>query len=267
MNNMGEQIVLYETRYPAAIITLNKPEHRNALSAAMIDALMDAIARAEADRRVRALVFTGSGPAFSAGMDLGELRAMLDQLRIDEGGSVWDGALRGEALIERVYRLGKPSIAAVNGVAVGNGAGFLSACDLAVAADTAQIGYTEMKHGIQAGMVILHLMRLVGERVARYLLLTGEMMTADQAKAIGLINKVVPPDQLMDTAMAWAEAIAMNAPKAEATTKSLMCKFSGQAIAMSMTEYTAAPHITDETRSGLECFFDKKPAPWSIKPS
>src|SRR5277367_4788215 len=267
MNNMGEQIVLYETRYPAAIITLNKPEHRNALSTAMIDALMAAIARAEADRRVRALVFTGAGPAFSAGMDLGELRAMLDQLRIDEAGSVWDGALRGEALIERVYRLGKPSIAAVNGIAVGNGAGFLSACDLAIAADDAQIGYTEMKHGIQAGMVILHLMRLVGERVARYLLLTGELMSAEQAKSLGLINKVVPAGDLMDTALAWADAIATNAPKAEATTKSLMCKFSGQAIAMSMTEYTAAPHITDETRCGLESFFDKKPVPWALKSS
>src|ERR1700680_3608093 len=110
---MADQIVLYEARYPAAIITLNNPDHRNALSAAMINALMAAIARAEADRRVRALVFPGAGSAFSAGMDLGELRSMLDQLRVDESGSVWDGALRGEALIERVYRLGKPSIAAV----------------------------------------------------------------------------------------------------------------------------------------------------------
>ena len=83
---MADQIVLYEARYPAAIITLNNPDHRNALSAAMIDALMAAIARAEADRGVRALIFTGTGSAFSAGMDLGELRTMLDQLRIDESG-------------------------------------------------------------------------------------------------------------------------------------------------------------------------------------
>src|SRR5258708_32182934 len=225
----------------------------------MIDALMTAIARAEADRSVRALIFTGAGSAFSAGMDLGELRTMLDQLRVDESGSVWDGALRGEALIERIYRLGKPTIAAVNGIAVGNGAGFVSACDLAVAADGARIGYTEMKHGIQAGMVILHLMRLVGERVARYLLLTGELVSAEKCKALGLINEVVPADILMETALAWADAIATNAPKAEATTKSLMCRFSGQAIAMSMTESTAAPHITDESRAGLEAFSEKTP--------
>ena len=264
---MADQIVLYEARYPAAIITLNNPDHRNALSSAMIDALMAAIARAEQDRRVRALVFTGTGSAFSAGMDLGELRTMLDQLRVDESGKVWDGALRGEALIERVYRLGKPSIAAVNGVAVGNGAGFLSACDLAVAADSARIGYTEMKHGIQAGMVILHLMRLVGERVAQ--ISAADRRTGDRRSGQGsrTDQQVVPAGQLMETALAWADAIAMNAPKAEAITKSLMCKFSGQAIAMSMTEYTAAPHITDETRWGLESFFDKKPVPWSLKPS
>src|SRR3984957_7625912 len=264
---MADQIVLYEARYPAAIITLNNPTHRNALSSAMIDALMAAIKRAESDPRVRALIFTGVEPAFSAGMDLGELRGMLDGLRVDNDGAVWDGALRGEELIERTYRLGKPTIAAVNGIAVGNGAGFVSACDLAVAADGARIGYTEMKHGIQAGMVILHLMRLVGERVARYLLLTGELVTADHARALGLINTVVPSDRLMGTALAWADAIAMNAPKAEAVTKSLMCKFSGQAIAMSMTEYTAAPHISDEPRWALYSFFYKKPFPWSLKPS
>jgi methylglutaconyl-CoA hydratase len=260
---MADEIVLYEARYPAAIITLNNPHHRNALGSAMIDGLMAAIERAESDPSVRALIFTGTDPAFSAGMDLQELRSTLDQLRVDEAGAVWDGALRGEELIERVYRLSKPTIAAVNGIAVGNGAGFLSACDLAVASTDAKIGYTEMKHGIQAGMVILHLMRLVGERVARYLLLTGELIGAEKAQALGIINEAVPRDQLMTTALRWADAIATNAPKAEATTKSLMCRFSGQAIAMSMTEYTAAPHITDETRAGLAAFFDKQPVPWS----
>jgi len=135
---------------------------------------------------------------------------------------------------------------------------------MAVAADGARIGYTEMKHGIQAGMVILHLMRLVGERVARYLLLTGELVSAEKAMALGLVNAVVPSERLMETALAWADAIATNAPKAEAITKSLLCRFSGQAIAMSMTEYTAAPHFTDECRSGLEAFFEKKPVPWSV---
>jgi enoyl-CoA hydratase/carnithine racemase len=87
-----------------------------------------------------ALVFTGTDPAFSAGMDLGELRTPFDQFKVGQQEMVWDGALKGEQLIERVYRLAKPSVAAVNGVAVGNGAGFLSACDLAVASSSARIG-------------------------------------------------------------------------------------------------------------------------------
>src|SRR5258708_32955821 len=99
-------------------------------------------------------------------MDLGELRAILDELRIENGAAMWDGALRGEELIERIYRLTKPTIAAVNGIAVGNGAGLLSACDMAVASDSARIGFTEMKHGIQARKVVLHLMRLVEVRRA-----------------------------------------------------------------------------------------------------
>src|SRR5260370_9326400 len=196
-------------------------------------------------------------------MDLGELRPILDELRIENGAAMWDGALRGEELIERIYRLSKPTIAAVNGSAVGNGAGLLRPWGMAGESDSARIGYTEMKHGIQAGMVILHLMRLVGERVARYLLLTGELVSANKAMALGLINEVVPPSSLMETALGWADAIATNAPKAEATTKSLLCRFSGQAIAMSMTEYTAPPHITDECRAGLEPFFINNPAPCS----
>lgn len=263
----ADDLVLYEARYPAAIITLNNPAHRNTLSAAMIDGLMAAIKRAEDDPAVRALIFTGADPAFSAGMDLGELRAVLDRLKVDRNGMVWEGALKGEELIERVYRLAKPSIAAVNGVAVGNGAGFLSACDMAVASADARIGYTEMKHGIQAGMVILHLMRLVGERVARWLLLTGELITAEKARAIGLINEVVPKERLLETALGWAAAIATNAPGAEAVTKSLMCRFSGQALAMNMSEYRAAPHLTAESREGLEAFFAGRVPAWAAKRS
>ncbi len=259
---MAAELVIYQARYPAALITLNNPAHRNALGRPMIDALMEAIARAEGDSQVRALIFTGTDPAFSAGMDLKELREEFDRLRMDDAGAVWQGALRGEELIDRIYKLTKPSIAAINGVAVGNGAGFASACDMAVAADGARIGYTEMKRGVQAGMVILHLMRLVGERVARHLLLTGELITAVKAKEIGLINEVVPRDKLIETAIAWADAIASNAPKAEAMTKSLMRRFSAQAIAMNLTEYTAAPHVTEEARAGLDAFFNKRQPPW-----
>lgn len=262
---MVEEIVRYEARYPAAIITLDNPETRNALSIPMIDAIAAAVERAENDPRVRALIFTADGPAFSAGMDLRELHETLDHLKFESGGAMWLSALRGEQLIDRVYKLSKPTIAALNGVAAAGGAGLASACDMAVAAPEARIGYPEMKCGIQAGMVLLHLMRLVGERQARYLILTGELVPAAKAKEMGLINEVVDKDQLIPTALKWAEAVARNGPKAETITKSLLRRFSAQAVAMTMTEYTAAPHLTDECRAGLESFFAKRPAPWATR--
>jgi methylglutaconyl-CoA hydratase len=263
---MGTELVSYEICNSAAILTLNSPQTRNALSMPMVDAIMSALQKAEADHRVRALILTGSETAFSAGMDLKELHRALDEMKFDEnGGALWTGAFRGEQLIDRLYKFSKPTIAAVNGVAAAAGAALISACDMAVGEPGARIGYPELRRGIQAGMVLIHLMRLIGERHARFMVLTGELITADRAKAIGLINEVVPHDDLMPTAMKWAAAVAMNAPKAETITKSLLEKFSAQAVSMKMAEYKEAPHLTDECRAGLEAFFEKRPAPWTVR--
>ena len=260
------EIVQYEARYPAAIIRLNNPETRNALSIPMLEAITAAFERAEADPEVRAIIFTGTGSAFCAGMDLKELRGALDDLKFTDGGAAWESALRGEHLIDRVFKSLKPTIAAVNGAATAGGAGLLSACDMVVAVPEARIGYPEMKVGIQAGMVLLHLMRLVGERQARYLILTGDLIPAAQAKEIGLINEMVPKEELLTTALRWANSVAMNAPKAEVLSKALLREFSSEAMAMTTAEYAAAPHLTDECRAGLTAFFAKQPAPWAPKP-
>ncbi len=262
---MGRELVGYETHHSAAVLTLNSPQTRNALSMPMVDAIMTALQRAEEDSDVRALILSGSESAFSAGMDLKELRGALDHLKFDkDGGALWADAFRGEQLIDRLYKFSKPTIAAVNGAAAAAGAALISACDMAVAEPNARIGYPELRRGIQAGMVLIHLMRLIGERHARFLVLTGELITAERAKEIGLINDVVPHDQLMPTAMKWAASVAMNAPKAETITKALLEKFSAQAVSMKMAEYKEAPLLTDECRAGLEAFFEKRPAPWTM---
>ena len=192
-------------------------------------------------------------------MDLKELREALDSLKFDNGGAVWESALRGEHLIDRVFKSLKPTIAAVNGAATAGGAGLLSACDMVVAVPEARIGYPEMKVGIQAGMVLLHLMRLVGERQARYLILTGDLISAAQAKEIGLINEVVAKEELMPTALRWANSVAMNGPKAEVISKSLLREFSVRGDGDDdRPKYAAAPHLTDECRAGLTAFFAKQ---------
>jgi enoyl-CoA hydratase/carnithine racemase len=178
-----------------------------------------------ADAAVRAIIITGTGPAFCAGMDLTEARASLARGTSAATGTDWPEARHGEEVRDQVYNCGKPTIAAVNGVAVGNGARLVSVCDIALMASEARIGYPEMRLGIQAAMVVLHLMRLVGERVSRYLLLTGELIDAQTAQQIGLVNRVVPGNQLLEAAVDCAIKIGLNARQAEAKTKLLLRRF------------------------------------------
>src|SRR5262245_20686739 len=176
---MTEPLALYTLKPPAAVITLNRPDRRNALSRGLIAALTDAVLRARDDAAARCLILTGAGSSFCAGMDLAELAESLAQPGDPSASPVWDDALRLAKLYDLIYRLPKPSIAAVNGAAVAGGAGLMTVCDLAVAAPEARFGYPEVRRGLVAAMVMVHLLRHVGERTARYLLLTGELIAAE----------------------------------------------------------------------------------------
>ena len=253
------ELVRYEPNGTAAVLTIDRPDRRNALSRALIAALAGAFARAAADPAVRAVVLTGSGAAFCAGMDLDELRATLG----DEQDQVWDDATKLSALYEQITSLPKPTIAAVNGAAVAGGAGLVTVCDLAVAAPAAKFGYPEVRRGLVAAMVLPHLLRHVGERTARWLLLTGELIDAAAAERAGLVNAVVPSEALLETALAWCRSLAEGGPKALATTKGLLRRCSRQAIAADeLARASAEPRLTDECRGGLAAFFEKRPAPW-----
>jgi methylglutaconyl-CoA hydratase len=255
-------LVLYEVRESAAVLTLHRPDRRNALSRALIAALDDAVSRAAADPAARSLVLTGAGPVFCAGMDLAELQESLSAGAQET--PVWDDALRLGRVYDRLYTLGKPTIAAVNGAAVAGGAGLVSVCDLALSVPQAKFGYPEVRRGLVAAMVMPHLMRHVGERTARYLLLTGELIDAEQARQAGFLNAVVAPDDLLATAGAWARSLAEGGPAALALTKDLLGRFSRQALSVEeAAQASAAPRLTDECRQGLEAFFAKRPAPWA----
>jgi len=252
-------LVRYELRSPAAVITIDRPDKRNALSRELIAALADAFRRAAEDAAVRAVVLTGSGSAFCAGMDLDELRGTLG----DQADMVWDDAATLSALYEQIYSLPKPTIAAVNGAAVAGGAGLVTVCDLAVCVPAAKFGYPEVRRGLVAAMVMPHLLRHVGERAARWLLLTGELIDATEAHRIGLVNALTPADQLMDVALAWCGSLAAGGPRALATTKELLRRCSRLAVPVEeLAKASAEPRLTDECRGGLAAFFEKKPAPW-----
>lgn len=254
------QLILYAHRGPAAVITLNRPDQRNALSRALIAAISDAFHKASEDPAVRCVILTGNGPAFCAGMDLEELRETMGA----EGERVWDDAARLSELYDFIYSLPKPTIAAVNGAAVAGGAGLVTVCDLAVASPDARFGYPEVRRGLVAAMVMPHLLRFVGERTARWLLLSGELIDAVEALRMRLINSVVAADHLMEVVDGWVRTLSQGGPKALATTKELLRRCSRQSTSVEeLARASAEPRLGEECRQGLAAFYAKKLPPWA----
>jgi methylglutaconyl-CoA hydratase len=258
---MADSLVRYELRPPTVVITMDRADRRNALGRALIADLTAAFERARDDTNVRCVILTGAGPTFCAGMDLAELQQSLDVPL--EATPVWDDALRLARLYDLIYTLPRPTIAAVQGSAVAGGAGLVTVCDLAVAVPEAKFGYPEVRRGLVAAMVMPHLLRHVGERMARHLLLTGELIDADAAVRAGLVNEIAPAGQLLDRALAIAAACAEGGPEALAKTKEYLHQFSRQATSIEEAAgASASPRLSQECQDGLRAFFAKQPPPW-----
>src|ERR1700724_3439866 len=183
-----------------AILTLNRPEKRNAISTQMLCDLhsaLDAIEKSSA----RVGILTGTGKAFCAGMDLEMLSAIARQS--PEGNM--DDSRRMAKMFRRIWSFTKPLIAAVNGAALAGGCGIATLCDFTIAVPEAKFGYTEVKIGFLPAIVSVFLTRQIGEKRTRDLLLTGRIIEAVEAKDMGLINEIVPPEKLMERAKALAD--------------------------------------------------------------
>lgn len=242
------------------MLSLNRPERRNALGAALVADLDDAVRRADADPAVRAIVLASTGGTFCPGLDLHELRDELASAPLGEGEErVWELGRAGDALLDTIYRCTTPTVAAVAGAAAGNGAGLLSVCDVVVCGRSARIGYPEVRSGVQLTGIVVHLVRLVGERLARRLLLGGEMLSADQALAVGLVTEVVDGDPL-GAALAWGQRIAANSPQALAATKRALWAVSPPSGLLD--DDGLAPRLTADAVAGLAAFFDRTDPPW-----
>jgi methylglutaconyl-CoA hydratase len=195
-------------------------------------------------------------------MDLAELSETLD--KPDEAQRVHEDAGRLSRLFELIYTCPKPTIAAVNGAAVAGGAGLVSVCDLAFADPTAKLGYPEVKRGLVAAMVMPHLLRHVGERAARDLLLTGRLVDAPEACAMGLINRAVtPPETALDHALRVAKELAESSPQALTLTKRLLAECrAGASAAAGLARESADARLHVEAKEGLRAFLEKRPVPW-----
>jgi methylglutaconyl-CoA hydratase len=246
-----------------ATITLNRPDKRNAISYELIDDLLaglDEIVKSSA----LVLVLTGAGKAFCSGMDLENLKALT--------GRSPEQSLRDSETMARLFRtlydFPKPTIAAVNGAAVAGGCGLATLCDFTLAVPDAKFGYTEVRIGFVPAIVSTFLLRQVGEKHARDLLLTGRIIGAEEAFRMGLINEIVAPERLMDRARELAAQLMENSPASLAYTKRLLSEHARSELdaqIRSAIKENASIRATHDFREGVSSFLEKRKPQWSGK--
>jgi enoyl-CoA hydratase len=260
---MNFENLLYEVRDSIAYITFNRPKVLNALNRKTDEELSQAFEAAKADPSVRVLILTGAGDkAFVAGADINELA-----VRTPVDGKEF--SIFGQSVLRMLETLGKPSIAAINGFALGGGCELALACSIRLASKTARLGQPEVKLGILPGHGgTQRLARLCGKGVAHELILTGDMISAEEAMRIGLVNHIYEPAELMPAAEAMAKKIIANAP--------LAVQYSMEAIehGMEMTQeeglFLEATLFglccaTDDMHEGTKAFLEKRPAQFKGK--
>ena len=237
-------------------LTLDRPDKRNALSGALVEALHAGLERADLDAEVRVVVLRGAGRDFCAGADLEELLASADLAPAANEAS----ALRLGALFVGMRRLPKPVVGVVQGRALAGGAGLATACDLVIAAEGAQLGYPEIQRGFVPAMVMTLLRRAVGEKVALDLVLTGRLLSAGEAQAAGLVARVVPDAELEREASGLASSLAAASPSALALTKQLFYQLDGRSLEDGVAlgaRVNAAARQTPDFRAAIAQFLKR----------
>src|SRR3989440_10311102 len=250
-------VVLIEKQSPQiTLVTLNRPERRNSLTIELLNELIAAIKVASDQADERVLILRGAGAAFCTGLDLKEAA--------DEKKAHMTAELVAKTLIT-LAETRLVTIAAVHGAAVAGGAGIMSACDFVVAAEKTKIGYPEVRRGLVAGLVMTFLRRQVGERNMRELLLGSELIDAECAKEIGLVNRVVAKDDLMSEAQKFADAVLQGAPGALTQTKRLIEEFQWRSVREDVDlalKYHVQARESREAREGIAAFNEKRAPNW-----
>lgn len=237
-------------------VTLNRPERRNALTIELMTELTAAVDLASADPRQRVLVLRGAGPAFCAGLDL------------KETAEIQNAHASAELVAKTLIALSQTrliTIAAVHGAAVAGGAGIMSACDFVIAAHGTKIGYPEVKRGLVAGLVMTFLRRQLRERDLRELVFSSELIDASRACEIGLVNRVVPPNELENETRKIAAAVMEGAPGALANTKRLIEELWSSSVKEDV-EHALSHHMqareSEEAKEGIAAFNEKRSPNW-----
>jgi methylglutaconyl-CoA hydratase len=260
---MGYNTIQLAQEAGVATITLNRPDKRNAISFELIDDLLrgfDEVAKSDAI----ILILTGAGKAFCSGMDLENLKALTGRTP-EQNLQDSETMVR---LFRALYEFPKVTIAAVNGAAVAGGTGLALLCDFTLAVPEAKFGYTEVRIGFVPAIVSTFLLRQVGEKQARDLLLTGRLFGAEEAMRLGLINEIAQPDNLMPRAHELASLLMQNSPTSLRTTKQLLTDHSRAELDVQIQaalRENAAIRSTADFREGVSSFLEKRKPVWSGK--
>jgi methylglutaconyl-CoA hydratase len=244
-------------------VRLNRPDKRNSLDDITVDELRQALSAAERADEVRVVVLTGSGSAFCAGADI-EYLSKLSTYSFEENK---EDSLSLMRLFSQIYTLRKPVIAKVRGPAIAGGCGLVTVCDFAFAAEeTAKFGYTEVHIGFLPAIVMVFLIKRIGEGKARELILMGKMIDAKEAEEIGLITKSVPDQMLDDAVDSLAQELSdKNSPASMARTKEMFSKLDGLNLVDALdyaANMNALTRMTEDFKKGLKGFLEKNPTQW-----
>jgi methylglutaconyl-CoA hydratase len=246
-----------------ATITLNRPEKRNAISFELIDDLLRGLKEVESSDAI-VLILTGAGKAFSSGMDLDNLKVLIGR----SPGQNLEDSQTMVRLFRSLYEFPKVTIAAVNGPAIAGGTGLALLCDFTLAVPEAKFGYTEVRIGFVPAIVSTFLLRQVGEKQARDLLLTGRIIDAEEAARMGLIKEIVAPENLLARAGQLAALLLENSPASLRATKQLLNQHAraelDRQIEAAVRE-NAAVRTTADFREGVTSFLEKRKPVWTGK--
>ena len=254
-------IVTHEAN--VATITLNRPEKRNAVSFQLVEDLIGALGAIDkSDSQV--VIITGAGKAFCAGLDLEELKSLIGKSHEQ---NLKDSATMAN-LFRAIYDFRKPTIAAVNGAAIAGGTGIATMCDFTLAVPEAKFGYTEVKIGFVPAIVSSYLVFQVGHKIARDLLMTARLFDAAEAHRYGLVNEIVPAENLMTRARELANVLLENSPSSVQATKRLINGFIKDQLDVQVAaavKDNARIRTTADFKEGVTSFLEKRKPVWSGK--
>src|SRR6516162_358512 len=247
-----------------ATMTLNRPDKRNAISSTMIAELQTALDEIEKSH-ARVAILTGAGTAFCSGIDLEMLAAIAEQSPAENQ----EDSRRMARMFRRIWSFPRPLIAAVNGAALAGGCGIATLCDFTLAVPEAKFGYTEVKIGFLPALVSVFLTRQIGEKKARDLLLTGRTLEAVEAKEFGLVNEIVPAENLATRSKELAEVLIAASPGSLSRAKRLMTSSAAASVDHDLERAileNARIRCTPDFKEGLASFLEKRKPVWQGKP-